>query len=206
MRYTKRRKDGTQVLYGDLWPARDQVCHGVAYRLEGAEQAIKFCKAHDLVFQAGGCVGVWPRYLRNHFSKVHTFEPSIDNFELMQTNIAGIPDIEMHYACLSDKPGRKGIKENPKNCGDDQTREGDEIDAVTIDSFHVEPDLIYLDIQGDEPLALLGAVQTIERCSPVIAIEVDNKLAKVHGDAVGFLLTLGYKCVAKVSQDWIFTR
>src|SRR6188768_259207 len=104
---------------GDWWPERDHVCHTVAYHFFACDIAIKHCKKHDLVIQAGGCVGVWPRYLRQHFYEVYTFEPSAENFALMTKNIGEIPGIFKTWAALSDKDGACSMKLNPKNCGDD---------------------------------------------------------------------------------------
>lgn len=198
-------KDGYKIVDGDLWPVRDEVCSRVAYDFKGADTAIKRCKKLDLVIQAGGCVGSWPRYLRTIFSKVYTFEPSLENYGLLVRNLGDL-DINKCHAALSDKVGRCGLKLNPQNCGDDQTIEGDTVDTVTIDSLKVDPDLIYLDIQGDEYLAIKGAEYTLARGSPIIGIEVDNKLARLKGDAVALLKELGYVQFARVHQDILFER
>lgn len=195
----------TQLVDGDLWPARDQTCHRVAYDFGGADLAVSRCNKLDLAIQAGGCVGAWPRYLRTIFSKVYTFEPSPENYGLMLKNLSGL-DIIKFNAALSDKVGRCGLKVNPRNCGDDQTVEGDEVETISIDALDVSPDLIYLDIQGDEYFALKGAEETIERCSPIIGIEVDNKLARLKGDAVALLKELGYVQFGRSHQDWLFER
>jgi FkbM family methyltransferase len=115
-------------------------------------------------------------------------------------------DIRKFHAALSDKVGKCGMKLNPYNCGDDQTIQGDEVDTITIDSLEVDPDLIYLDIQGDEYFAIQGAKETLKRCSPIIGIEVDNKLASLKGDAVVLLKELGYVQFGKKGQDWLFER
>lgn len=189
----------------DWWPDRDKVCWKVCYALDGADLAIKRCKKTELVIQAGGCVGVWPRHLKQAFTRVVTFEPSLENFNLLLKNLEGVEGIEKHWAALGTKSGRCGVKEDPANCGNDQTVPEGEVPVVAIDDLWLEPDLIYLDIQGDELAALKGAEQTIERCSPVIAIEVDNKLSR-KGDAVGYLGSVGYKHVDTWGQDYIFVR
>lgn len=194
-----------QRINGDWWPDRDRTCHISSYNLEGADLALSFCKKTDLVIQAGGNVGVWPRYLRGKFNRVVTFEPSEENFELMLKNLSGV-DVQMFNAALSDKPGRLGMKLNPQNCGDDQTTPGKDVVAMTIDDLLLDPDLIYLDIQGDELPALKGARETLERCSPVVAVEIDGHSMRRHGDPRPFLMGLGYKRVERAHQDEIFAR
>lgn len=190
---------------GDWWPDRDKTCHSSSYNLDGIELTSALCKKHDLVIQAGGNVGVWPRELRKKFKRVITFEPSKENFELMLKNLSGV-DVQMFHAALGDRAGRCDIKQNPQNCGDDQTVPGTEVLVMSIDELEVDPDLIYLDIQGDELPSLMGAGKTIERCSPVIAIEVDGHSMKRHGDPRPFLMRLGYRCVDRAHQDEIFVR
>lgn len=200
----KNKPTGERRFNGDLWPQRDRVCFRVAYKFEAADSAIRRCRNFNLAVQAGGCVGAWPKYLKNHFSRVVTFEPSPENFGLLKENLKGF-DIEYHHAALGARPGRCGIKENPKNCGDDQTIPGGLVEVVALDDLNLDPDLIYLDIQGDELAALKGAFRTVERCSPIVGIEVDNKL-KVKGDAEAFLRALGYQPVEQFNQDLIFER
>src|SRR6187551_2139418 len=130
---------------GDWWPDRDEVCWRVSYNFEGADKAIKKCKKLDLVIQAGGNVGVWPKYLKKSFKTVWTFEPSSENWDLMTKNIHGL-DIQAVQAALGIREGRCSIKENPANCGDDQTVPGKDVKVVAIDDLNLDPDLIYLDI------------------------------------------------------------
>jgi FkbM family methyltransferase len=193
---------------GDWWPDRDRTCHSSSYNLEGCEAAARLCKKHDLVIQAGGNCGVWPRHLSGLFARVITFEPSIENYELMQKNILApeIQGIEMHFAALGEKAGKCGIKLNPENCGDDQTVPGEDVPMVAIDDLKVDPDLIYLDIQGDELPVLKGALETIKRCYPVIGIEIDGHSMRRHGDPRPFLLDLGYEKVGREHQDELFVR
>ena len=195
-----------KVIHRDLWPSRDNVCHKAAYDFRACNSAIALCKKTDTVIQAGGNVGVWPRYLKTIFGEVYTFEPSPENFGLMKQNLNG-SEVKAYNAALYDIVGRCSIKINPLNCGDDQTIEGDEIETITIDSLDLSPDLIYLDIQGDEYRALIGGNETIERCSPVIAIEYDKKMrTRSSGDAVELLGSLGYTKIDQYAQDWIFIR
>lgn len=190
---------------GDWWPDRDKTCHSSSYNLEGVELTYKLCTKHDLAIQAGGNVGVWPRELRKKYKRVITFEPSSENFELMLKNLSGV-DVQMFHAALGDRAGRCNIKPNPENCGDDQTTPGADVLVMAIDDLEMDPDLIYLDIQGDELPALKGASRTIARCSPVIAIEIDGHSMRKHGDPRPFLMDLGYKRVDRAHQDEIFVR
>jgi len=194
-----------KIVNGDIWPDRDVTCSRVAYEFDGADKAIKRCKNRGVAIQAGGNVGVWPRYFKKHFDVVYTFEPSDENYYLMVRNL-GKTEVLMFHGALLDYNGECSIKTNPRNNGDDRTSPGTGTKVYTIDSFSISPDLIYLDIQGDEYLALKGALNTLERCNPVVAIEVDNKLSRSKGNAVEFLESIGYRKTGEFKQDQIFER
>ena len=194
-----------KVINGDWWPDRDRTCHVSSYNFKGADTALSFCRKTELVIQAGGNVGVWPRYLRSKFNRVITFEPSKENYELMLKNLSGV-DVQIFNAALSDRAGRLGMKLNPQNCGDDQTIPGSEVVAMTVDDLDLSPDLLYLDIQGDELPALKGARQTLERCSPVVVVEIDGHQMRRHGDPRPFLQGLGYELKDRAHQDYIYVR
>ncbi|HUP07670.1 MAG TPA: FkbM family methyltransferase [Caldimonas sp.] len=54
--------------------------------------------------------------------------------------------------------------------------QGADIDIVTIDSFGFEwIDLIMLDVEGSEEAALRGARATIDRCRPLLYVEIDKE-------------------------------
>lgn len=174
----------------------------MAYQFEGADHAIRQCQKLELAIQAGGCVGAWPKYLRTKFRRVMTFEPSPENWELMKKNLSGV-DVEIFNAALGEKSGFCGILENPKNCGDDRTTPDGGIRLVAIDDLNVDPDLIYLDVQGDEIRALKGASETLKRCRPIVGIEYDAKMFR-DGNPKEYLESVGYRMTKKHKWDMIF--
>jgi FkbM family methyltransferase len=188
----------------DWWPDRDEGCHRVSYDLNGADIASSYCEKHDLVIQAGGNVGVWPRFLRGLFSNVWTFEPSAENYQLMLKNLSGL-DVRMWHAALGARTGSCSMTLNPRNCGDDRTAPGLEVEVIAIDSLGVNPDLIYLDVQGDELAVLQGAQETLSRCKPIVAFEHYAPYVEERGDPVALLLGLGYARVDSYGHDEIYS-
>jgi len=185
-----------------LWPDRDRICRTCAHDLNGMVKAVSRCRKFHTVIQAGGNVGVWPSALELFFKDVYTFEPSPENFSFLEKNYQGK---HAYNAALYDKEGFVGIKENAKNCGDDRTCPGDEIPAITIDSLGIYPNLIYLDIQGDESRALLGGEETIKKSWPVIAIEISTQHLDENFIHPGELLeSWGYELKDRYQKDYIF--
>lgn len=126
--------------------------------------------------QAGGCFGVWPVYLAGLFERVITFEPEPTNFRCLKDNTAHLQNVQCVNAALWSGPGSVGMGLDRKmhnNSGAYFIRLGKgQIPTVTIDGLNAENvDLLSLDIEGAEYDALLGAVETIARCQPVILLE-----------------------------------
>ena len=162
-----------------LFPKDDTECSAAVFKELWKLEAIPVA-GRRVAIQAGGNVGVFPVSLARLFGKVITFEPDATNYHCLVENILSrnIENIEPFYAGLSDKKGKARVFEpanEPHNCGAlqvERDKEGDVL-LMTIDSFNIEHgvDLIYLDIEGYEDLALLGARKTIARCKPTIVCE-----------------------------------
>jgi hypothetical protein len=74
-----------------------------------------------------------------------------------------------------------------------------QVKMITIDSLGLDKcDLIHFDLEGYEPEALKGAINLIEKCSPVVITE--------RGCGGPFLESIGYKLVRTTSMDAIFVR
>lgn len=161
---------------------------------------LKYCRKFEVVIQAGGNQGLYPRLFANHFKTVYTFEPDSYNFHCLvnncqQDNIVKIQaalGAENKLISISGDPGMT-------NSGTITVmQQSGYIPQVTIDSFNfVDVDLIQLDIEGYEPEALKGALNTIERCKPVVACE--------RGEG-NILIPLGYQHVASVGADHVYVH
>lgn len=127
------------------------------------------------VLQAGGCVGVFPIGLSRFFQTVHTYEPVPELYECLIRNIdSTVKNVYPVQKGFSNGFVRARISKTlENNCGATQVEEGSGIlELVTIDSLELEElDLLWLDLEGFEYKALLGAKETIKRCRPVVVIE-----------------------------------
>ena len=74
--------------HGFFWPEGAEV-YGKRYLVHAADLdvAISLCPQHRSVVQAGGHVGVWPKYLSVQFQQVYTFEPDYMNFQCLNKNV-----------------------------------------------------------------------------------------------------------------------
>jgi len=136
------------------------------------ENIQKLVKNWDVCIQAGGNQGMYAKLLSFMFKKVYTFEPECYNFHTLNANCQR-ENIFKYQAALGDHNGlckmRLGSKQNT---GTHKVEAGFDALMMKIDSFEFPVvDLILLDIEGYEINAIRGALETIERCKPVISCE-----------------------------------
>ena len=167
---------------------------------------LPFFERRKTVVQAGGNCGMYALFLSKLFEQVYTFEPHPRNFECLRRNIKLADNIIAENVALGESPGEGtvygGSNRNVGTYKVDSSgiREGNPTKIITIDSLNLQScDLIYLDLEGFEPQALTGAVETINKFKPVIIVEAQS---------VSQILTgLGYEeSDQKIRDDhiWVF--
>jgi FkbM family methyltransferase len=182
------------------------------YQWDRVDLALKHVTDLTVAVDAGANCGIVSRKLAMHFGRVLAFEPAPDTFEALEYNSRQqITNIEVFQGALGETCGFVGIDKSPtKNTGSRQVDpEGSDIPMWTLDSFELETcGLIKLDVQGYELAVLKGGIQTLQRCRPVLIVEVEDtaKLPRVFVNpqkAIGFLLKHGYKEVGRIGHDYI---
>lgn len=136
-------------------------------------------------------------------AQVYSFEPDRRIFDLLTVNIAlnGFGErVHAHHMAVSDSDGELiitdlGFADNygarfthsdrallEEWVSSDQVEWG-MVQAVAIDSLlpDLDFDLVKIDIEGFEPLAVRGMTQMLERCKPVIACEFAPTNMEVFG-------------------------
>jgi FkbM family methyltransferase len=198
------------------WPENDTQCMKVIFdSTADLAKATKHCKQKRTTVQAGGNMGVWPWVLSQQFARVVTFEPDPECYALMQENLLDRENIDSYCAGLWHKRGLCKMDfnehERANNRGAQFVVESEEGAYLgRLDSLGLtDCDLIYLDIEGSEMNALLGAYETIDRCKPVIAVE-DKGLGTRYGfdkGAIEHVLAhkFGYVVVDRPNRDVILT-
>lgn len=170
---------------------------------------LPYVKTKGVCVQAGGNVGVWPKKLSKIFDVVYTFEPDVENFQCLVTNVPE-PNVVKFQAALgkSHEMVQVTAPEGPENCGAYQVIQGGYIPTLKIDDLNLPRcDLIYLDIEGFEYFAIEGGLETIQKFKPVIAYEDKPLMGENYGIAVGelryFLEDFGYKLEKQFHRDWL---
>lgn len=194
----------------------------IRYRQDAFADQLRLLRQDNCtVFDVGANVGDVTRKYRELFptATIHCFEPFHDSFDCLTVATASDKLIRRHELAISDSTGRREFYVNRKSTNNSllkvsaESREympHDRIGAIdrvevattTLDDFcreysvrHI--DLLKMDIQGGEVMALRGAIDMLERAAiDVIYTEVlFGKLYEQQGDfhdLLGLLTRHGY--------------
>jgi FkbM family methyltransferase len=196
-----------------LWPADDVWAWTWLNKKEHWDLPVKIsklCKKTDLVIQAGGNAGLYPKLYSSLFSTVMTFEPDFRNFFCLCHNVFE-PNVFKYQAALGNSTEPINITVNPlwdaENAGALRVQGQGKIPQLIIDSLGVAPDLIHLDIEGFEALALLGAEQTIKAYKPLIVLETNgsgNEYGWPQSNIDKLLFGWGYQILETWGHDTVY--
>lgn len=198
------------------WPAEDTACFDhVSKHWHDAKLPLKYMNETRVCIQAGGNMGVWPRFYSRLFEEVFTFESDPYIFQFLQDNVKHLDNATPFCSALSDddqlyKSVTPKGEENNLGARQAHTTENPQDDAVlgtVIDDMNIaNVDLIQLDIEGMELKALKGAEKTIKLYKPVLHLE-NKGLSDAYGtskqDLVDYVQSLGYRIVESVRRDII---
>lgn len=195
-----------------MWPEgtrESQKAHALNHVLS-LDFAIGLCKQRRTAVQAGGNVGLWPLRMARDFEQVITFEPDRISFECLKENVSAkwTNVLPLPFA-LGGASGRCSIVR--ASLGSHSVTKGRDVIMFALDDIVIDDlDLLQLDIEGYELCALIGAKQTIQRCGPVIQVELRGFTERYGGsdaEVVKFLTDLGYREAGRQpGNDVIFTR
>lgn len=164
--------------------------------------------------QAGANLGIYPKRLAACFETVYTFEPSSELFPLLYAN-APEENIYRYQAALGYERALVGTSRKRRD-GKPNNHEGithisgpGPTPTLRLDDFALPIcDLICLDVEGFELYALQGAQDTIARCRPVLAVEINKNVAFMgltdEGVRDCIINELNYRLVERLSSDEVF--
>ena len=184
-------------------------------------------KPKRIALDIGAHIGIWSRRLSNLYEHVHCFEPVSDAIECHKRNTSTITNTTLHEHALGSREetlemkvivGRGGTNSfhfNSKRSNKkavESSADGEKtykakmyehklipIEVKSLDSYNFSNvDFMKIDIESHELEMLKGAVETLERCNPIIFIEdptyfYNKKNNKSKPTGLDFLIDLGYK-------------
>lgn len=165
------------------------------------EDVIRKINPGDVVIDAGANIGAYTVRMAEKVGGagfVIAFEPMRETFECLSHNCAEYNHIFVFNKALSNRNDMVSMEAN-QNVGmcHVSTIGGSMVETITIDSLGLSKcDFIKMDIEGYEPLALQGAMETIKKFRPKIFIELNDGALARYGfkknDILIPLLEIGY--------------
>jgi len=208
---TIKELEQVTTIEGWMWPLKDSKCWPWLQNEKDLPHLIsKHCKNKSVVVEAGGNAGFYVKQYAEIFKTVYTFEPDNLNFYCLSNNVKE-KNVVKFQACLGSERKLIELTSSSRNIGAYSIHANVQgfIPTLLIDDLNLHVcDLIHLDIEGFEYYALKGALETIKRTKPVIALEWMNhgeaRYGSSNNDIEKFLNELGYKSVEKIYHENIF--
>lgn len=183
--------------------------------LQNLDAALAFVPGRDVVVQAGGNLGIFPKRLAEEFSTVITAEPDPVLFSAMAHNAPekNVTPIQAAFGCERSPVGLSGKRRDSSGRavheGLTHVSGSGRITQILIDDLQLRAcDLIYLDVEGYELNALKGATRTIEEFRPVIGVEINRNIAhygQTGAELRSWIESHNYKRVLSMNSDEVFT-
>lgn len=177
----------------------------------------RYLDSTSVVLEAGCHIGTHSVYLSKSCSRLICFEPFGPSHALLKQNLAdnNCDNVVLFEMGLSDVKGSADIDwvfpGNIGSTGFAMSPSAGSINLITVDSLHLERlDFMKLDVEGYESKIIEGAIQTILRHKPVIALECWDKFPsyseKTTRERFAFLLANGYALSHIEGPDWLFVH
>lgn len=186
------------------------------FQINHLELALRHCKRFHTAVDGGAHIGTWSVAMAQRFERVIAFEPARDTFECLCENVHGLNNVTPFMVALGAVQTNGSVIDDPTRPGNTGARYLNGIGSGDctirpLDDFHLEHvDFLKLDVEGYELHALTGAVQTLNRCRPVVMIEVKAFRPPRFGlptDAADkFLRGAGYREVARARNDRVYVH
>ena len=200
-------KDGSQPITSE-YAHTDSTCYNLMNIFQHIPENIsKYVDNKNVIIQAGGNAGFYVKKYSELFKKVYTFEPDPISFYCLNLNVTS-PNVYKFQACLGSQNQCVNLYNTHATLGHGGSHvigQGD-IPTFKIDNLNLsECNLIHLDIEGYEKFAILGGIETIKRCKPVIVVEDFPSWKARYNSSLQeievILFDLGYKLIGQVEND-----
>ncbi|MBK5214566.1 MAG: FkbM family methyltransferase [Flavobacteriaceae bacterium] len=180
-----------QFYYTEKGIAVDFLLEQYAYKLE--KKRIVSVEKGDIVLDLGGCWGDTALYFAHEVGdegKVYSFEFIPGNIEILKRNLSMNTKLQNRITLVPNPVTNKSndiiyYKDNgpgSKVSADSFIDQTGTCKTVSIDEFvktnaFEKLDFIKMDIEGAEPLALEGAIESIKRFRPKLAIAIYHSMS-----------------------------
>ena len=166
-----------------------------------------FCPRRGTALDVGAWYGPWSRALAKRVDTVLAFEPNPDVATLLARTAPR--NVRVLAAAATDRDGTDTLWVPTTGMGTEAVASlratggrPVRVDTVAIDGLELtDVTMIKLDVEGAELAALRGARSTVERCRPVLLIELEYRRGPVD-EVLALLAELGYSGEVLLDGRW----
>lgn len=131
---------------------------------------------NEIFVDCGAYIGfVTEKFLsivNNKYKAIYSIEPDFNNFKMLETRLKDILNATTIKCALSDKNSRKKFYQGFNFASKLSKNGNDLIKTAAFDSLKIPATFIKMHLEGGELDALKGAVNTIKKYRPIIAITI----------------------------------
>jgi len=162
-------------------------------------EIVSVLNEHEVFVDCGAHKGfVIEKFLetvKSKYKDIYAIEPDKENYELCKSTLKGIKNISMIGSALSDRIGEDNFYQG-FNFASKLNMFGDaKVTIITLDSLHIPATFIKMHVEGGEFDALKGAVITIQKYRPIVAVTIYHNSDGVWGIPL---------CLMENAKDYIY--
>lgn len=165
-------------------------------------------KPKTVVWDIGANVGLYSLMASRKAMRVIAVEPVAENVKYLERHISlnGVRNIEVVVAAVARECGQASFSAGNNRSTGHLAAGPLKVDVVTLDSLFVKfgaPDVIKMDVEGAEYVALQGA----ERClagNPIIFLATHS--VALAAQCSDLFLSAGYVSTAVAEDEFVFSR
>lgn len=168
----------------------------------------------DIIYDVGAHAGFYTLLASNlvkEKGEVVAFEPAPKNFEYLKRHLElnSVKNVKAFPVAVSNEQGSAYFTAGHSSSTGKLSKEGKlNVDTVALDCLTAkndlpDPDVMKIDVEGEEYNVLLGAKNLIQRSSPILLIALHGK--KVKNKCVRFLCDHNYN-IKEITEDEIIAR
>ena len=164
----------------------------------------KLMRGNGRFLDIGSNIGIWAYFMRNKFSKIDAYEPISEITERFRS--LNFDHINIHDVALSNNIGKlkffipldaNGTKQTGLSSLEHRHGKCEEriVDVKTLDTYAFDDvKLIKVDVEGHEQSVILGAIETLRKCSPILVVEIEQRHLECDiSDVFKTILELNYE-------------
>lgn len=198
---------------------------GRAFGADPFVDARRILAKHDpVLFDVGANIGQTVAHVREIFTKpvIHSFEPSLATFGLLEAATKGVPEVHLNRIGLGAKPGELAFHEHqhselssvlPFGSVGGQVVASSTVPISTVDDYCLERsidriDILKIDTQGYDYEVLMGAGRMLRErrvgfiLSEVILSDQYKNIAR-SDQMLGYMLDCRYTPFCIYNQNWV---